>query len=355
MPFDLKSLSITRGGLVSASRPTLRALLLLLGVFAFGTSGYLFVGGEGTSLLDATYMTVITLTTVGYEESIELTGNPTGRIFTMGLLVLGVGTFLYFFSNVTALLVEGTLDRMFWRTRMLRKTHRLNEHTIICGGGDTGKHVIKELLDTSRPFVLIEQDAERIQELYTQLGQEFLAISGDATEDESLLEARIETARGVVACISNDRDNLVVTFSARHLNPSARIVTRCVNLADQAKLRRAGADAVVSPDLVGGMRLVSELVRPTVVSFLDLMLREEHEGLRVEQVTIADDSTLANANVGALRGRGIEGLLVVAVRTTTGAWHYNPRDDMTLTAGAAVVYMGTPATVHALEKLAQGT
>lgn len=353
MPLDLRKLSVTRGGLGSASRPTLRVLFLLLVVFALGVVGYLIVGGEGTSLLDAAYMTVITLTTVGYEESIELTGNPAGRIFTMALLVLGVGTFLYFFSNVTALLVEGTLDHMFWRARMLRKTRQLSEHTIVCGGGDTGKHVIKELLDTGRSFVLIERSTDRIQELYGQLGQEFLALPGDATEDEALQKAGIETASGVIACISNDRDNLVVTFSARHLNPSVRIVTRCVELTDQAKLRRAGADAVVSPDLVGGMRLVSELVRPTVVSFLDLMLREEHKGLRVEQVTVAPNAALADTNVGALRHRKIAGLLVVAVRTVTGTWCYNPDDDMTLMPGVAVVYMGTPATVEAMEDLAQ--
>lgn len=333
-------------------RPMARATVILLGLFVIGTWGYLHFGGPETTFVDALYMTTITLTTVGYGEIVDLSGSEQGRIFTIVLLLVGVGSFLYFFSNVTAFVVEGNLDRLFWRRRMARNIDSLSDHYVVCGGGTTGEHIVKELFDTRRPFVLIEESQDRVDELYAKLGSEFSVVVGDATQDEVLQTAGIDRARGLIACIHSDKDNLVVIFSSRHLNPKLRIVARCSDARDMEKLRRAGADAVVQPDQVGGMRLASELLRPTVVSFLDTMLRDKHLGLRVEEVRVEANSSIQGKTVGDLKKRKILGLLIVALRSEkSGAWTYNPDDSETLSPGTSIVFMGLPETQKTMTEL----
>jgi voltage-gated potassium channel len=335
-----------------ALRPALRSALLIAGLFVVGTVGYKVIGGAGASWLDALYMTTITLTTVGYGEVVDLEGSPGGRLFTIALLLTGVGTFVYFVSNVTAFLVEGTLDRIFSRRRMSRMIDQLRAHYLVCGGGNTGLHVIHELLATRRPFVLVERDPGRIGELQRSLGEEFPALAGDATDDATLVAAGIGRAQGLITCLGEDKDNLVVAFSARALRPALRIVARCLNDADEEKLRRAGADAVVSPNRIGGLRLVSEMVRPAAVSFLDTMLRGRDAALRVEEVTIAPGSALAGSSVAALARRAIPGLLLLALRRGDGTWHYHPDDAARLAAGMGLIFIADPAARAAVEALA---
>ena len=306
-----------------------------------GTIGYRLIGGAEYSLIECLYMTVVTLTTVGYREVIDLSSSPSGQIFTVLLLMLGVGSFLYFFSNMMAFMIEGTLERMFWKRRMTRRIARMRDHYIVCGGGRTGSYVIDELISTDRPFVLIEQDSDRVEELFERFGNEFGVVIGDATSDPSLREAGIEHARGIVSCISSDKDNLIVAFSARDLKPDIRIVTRCTEEREQTKLRKAGSDAVVTPDQIGALRLVSELVRPTVVTFLDQMLRDD-SALRIEEVRIAPGSALESSTLRQLKQRGIGDLMVVAVRMLDGEWLYNPPDSTELVAEMGVVFIGSP-------------
>jgi voltage-gated potassium channel len=325
---------------------------LLLIVFVVGTIGYAIIGGDGHSWLDAVYMTTITLTTVGYEEAIELSGRPWAQAFTIVLLLTGVGTFVYFFSHLTAFLVEGTLERLFWRRRMAREIGRLDDHFVVCGAGRTGEHVLHELIQTRRPFVLVDQDEVRVQELHRRYGVGFPAVVGDATEDEVLIAAGLERARGLVACVSSDKDNILVTFAARHLNPHVRIVARCSEARVEAKLERAGANAIVSPDRIGGLRMISEMVRPTVVSFLDLMLRDAQQRWRVEEVTVHKGSQLDGATPGSLRSRAIRDLAVLAVRAVDGSWIYNPGDESTFEPGMGIIFMGSPEARASLESAA---
>lgn len=332
--------------------PTVRAALLLLVVFVVGTIGYSIIGGEEHSWLDAVYMTTITLTTVGYEEAIELSRRPGAQIFTVVLLLTGVGTFVYFFSNLTAFLVEGTLARLFWRRRMARQINSLSEHDLVCGGGRTGEYVVRELLDTHRPFVLVDENGERVRELHHRYGNDFPAVVGDATEDEVLVAAGIKRARGLIACVSNDKDNILMTFTARLLNRNLRIVARCADARVESKLTRAGANAVVSPDRIGGLRLISEMVRPTAVSFLDLMLRDSEHRWRVEEVTVREGSELEGATAGSLRGREIRDFAVLAVRRVDGSWVYNPDDEARLDVGTAVIFLGSPEARQSLERAA---
>jgi voltage-gated potassium channel len=331
-------------------RSTVRAALYLLVVFVVGTMGYTIIGGSDHSLLEAVYMTTITLTTVGYEEAIDLSGRPGAQLFTVVLLLTGVGTFLYFFSSLTAFATEGAMEHLFWRRRMSLDINRLRDHFIVCGAGKTGEHVVRELIETRREFALVDRDEERVREMQKRYGAEFPAVVGDATEDEILKAAGLAHAHGIIVCFSGDKDNILVTFTARNMSPTIRIVARCADSSIEPKLRKAGADAVVSPDRIGGLRLISEMVRPTAVSFLDVMLRDSEKRWRVEEVTVDRGSELDGVTVGALRGRTIRDLVVLAVRATDGEWVYNPDDDVPFRPGTGVVFLGSPDARTTLER-----
>lgn len=323
-------------------RVLLRTSGLLALVFAIGVAGYLILSGPGYGLLDAVYMTVITLTTVGYGETIDLSNNPAGRAFTIGLLIAGVGSLLYLFSSLTAFIVEGNLAALLRGRRMNKKISNLNGHYIVCGIGATGEHIVRELAATQRPFVAVDTDEARLRHLEEDLKMEFPSVTGDATDDDALRAAGIERAAGLAACIAADKDNLIVTVSARLLNANLRIISRCIDDRIGAKIRQAGANAIVSPNTIGGLRIVSELVRPTVVSFLDIMLRDKEEGLRVEELRIAETDALADTTVGALRRRRLPNVLIVALRQRDGSWVFNPGDEDRLTPGTTLIFMAGP-------------
>jgi voltage-gated potassium channel len=342
-----------RAKIPEALRPAVRAAALLVTIFVAGTVGFRIIGGSEHTLLDAIYMTTTTLTTVGFGEVIRVSDRPAAEVFTVLLLLFGTGTFVYFFSNLTAFVVEGTLERLFWRRRMTRDIDQLREHYVVCGAGHTGEHVTRELSETRRPFVVIDQDEGRVRELHTKLGSEFAALIGDATEDEMLAAAGLARAQGLVACVGSDKDNILVTFTARNLNPSVRIVARCRDVRTQAKLARAGADAVVSPDRIGGLRLVSEMLRPTVVSFLDIMLRDTERRWRVEEVTVQTGSPLDGTTIGALHGRRIKDLLILALHNLDGEWIYNPAPESVLQSKSRIIFMGNQETRATLDDLAR--
>ena len=336
--------------LESGLRVLLRTAALIVLVFATGVGGYLTLAGPEYGLLDAVYMTMITLTTVGYGETIDLSNNPAGRIFTTGLLVVGVGSFVYFFSNLTAFMVEGHLDRLLRDRRMRKSIDALDGHYIVCGTGTTGEHIVRELLATRRPFVAIDDSEERVRRLEERLGVELTAVIGDATEDATLEAAGIDRATGLAACIAADKDNLIVTVSARLLNPRLRIICRGIAEGIADKIIKAGADAVVSPNQIGGLRMVSEMVRPHVVSFLDIMLRDKEEGLRVEEYRVGEGSRLVGSTVGTLRARKLPGVLIVALRDADDAWVFNPDDEAALGAGMTLIFMASPEGREAIER-----
>ncbi|HET7711330.1 MAG TPA: potassium channel family protein [Thermoanaerobaculia bacterium] len=333
-------------------RPLVIATILMFITFTIGVFGYLIIGGEEHGLIDAVYMTAITLTTVGFGEIIDMSRNPAGRLFTIALLFLGVGTFVYFFSALTAFIVEGNLEHLFWRRKMQKDIRSLDGHYVVCGGGFTGEHIVGELLATDRPFVLIESREERVRFLQMHFEANFPAIIGDATHDETLKEAGVERASGLFAAISSDKDNLIITISARLLNPKLRIICRSIDESVDRKMRTAGADVVVSPNLIGGLRMTAEMVRPTVVSFLDLMLRDREKRLRVEESTISASSSLAGLTAGEFRKRAPEDLLLLAIRSAAGEWVYNPRDAVPLQPETTLIYIGSPEVREQISRMA---
>lgn len=304
-------------------------------------AAYMWMGGPNVTLLDAVYMAVVTISTVGYTEIVDTQGNAALRIFNIFYILFGIGIMLYVISATTAFIVEGELNNFFQRRKMLKQVQGMHDHLIICGAGETGSYLVREFLKTGKVFVVIDHDEERLQRI-RQLG-DVPVLTGEGADEEILTTARIQYARGLASVLPEDKDNLLVTVTARQLNPSLRIVARCAEARMIDKLVRAGANAAISPNMIGGLRLASELIRPSVVTFLDLMLREQSATMRVEEVSVGEDSPWTGKKLKDMDlGRRFD-LLTLAVRKRDGELKFNPRDDTELAVGDTVIVMGDAA------------
>ena len=328
-----------------SSRERLRQILVLLvGVIALGTIGYQLI--ERWGFFDSLYMTVVTVSSVSFDSVHPLT--RTGRWFTIGLIVVGRAIVLYAIGALTAFWVEGDLSHLWERRRMERQIAALRDHIIVCGGGEMGRHVARELLRTRRPFVCIEIDPGK-EEALRKLGEGILYIIGDATTSDVLQRARAEAARGLIACMPADKDNLFALMSAHELNPSIRIVSRAVAYDAGPKLLKAGAAAVVSVPTIGGLRLASAMVRPNVVDLLDAMLRAPG-ATRVEEVTVG--RAAAGQTLGALKLQERTAVIVFALRDAATQRHvFNPPPERVLQAGDVLMGCADPEQVAALQRI----
>jgi len=321
------------------------AVAVLLLISAFSIAGYRIIGGPSVTLLQAIYMAVITLAGVGYGEIVETAHNPALRIFNMFVVLFGVTITVYVFSVVTAFLVEGEITNIFWRRKMQRKIGELKGHFIICGLGDTGRFAVDELQKTGTPFVVIEGNAEVIKKFREHHGAEadnFLILDGDATDEEIMDEAGIDKAKGLIAALSSDKDNLVIIVMARQRRDDLRIVARYTEPKFSDRMMKAGANSTVSPNRIGGLRLASEALRPHVVGFLDLMLREQSRTLRIEDIEVRGGSAWISQTLGELRMHQRYNLLVMAVKNILGdnAFIANPTDNLRVTPGTVLIVMG---------------
>jgi len=346
--------------LVEIYRRLARSVFFLAIVLAIGTFGYWYIGrsaGHDYALADCLYMTAITIASVGYTEVFPVREVPYMQGFTMVLILLGVLSLVYFSSAVLALFVESDLRHAWRQTRMRKVIDRMKNHIIVCGAGATGATVIRELVAIQHEFVAIDTDAERLKRIESEIGAGKVPhIAGDATDDDVLLQAGIERARGVVVALPEDKDNLFVTVSARQLNPGARIVARGIESGTAEKLKRAGANEVISPNAIGGMRMVSVMVRPTVVEFLDKMLRDREKNLRIEEVPIPEGSPLAGKALKDTPIRKITDLLVIAAYQPDSAqdYVYNPGPDFVLRKGVVIIVLGMVDDVVRLRKYVNG-
>ena len=323
-------------------------LAAVVATVAVGTAGYWLVGGGQWTFGDCLYQTVIGITTAGFGEIVPLGATALGRPFTIVLLCGGMVAVGWFVTTVAAVLIEGELSGLTWRKRMDTRVKQLSGHTVVCGAGSTGIHCVRELAAIGAPFVVVERSEEIARAVSKEHGCP--AVVGDATHDEVLVDAGIARARGVISALTDDKDNLFVTVTARALNPSLRIVAKAVDPRAEGKLRRAGADSVVSPTQIGGLRLVSEMVRPQVVSFLDLMLRDRDRTLRVDEITFPPAPGGASRRVSDL-GLARHRLLLLAVKETSGGeprFTYNPPPEHLLTGGETLIVLGEPERVRQL-------
>ncbi|MBM2824376.1 MAG: Voltage-gated potassium channel Kch [Dehalococcoidales bacterium] len=324
--------------------------IILVAIQIIGTIGYLLIGGEQYSFLDAFYMVFITIATIGYGEIIDLSNSAAGRIFTMFIAVAGIGVLAYTATNLTALVVEGELTKSFRRKRMEKRAGNLEGHYIICGLGEVGLNIASELTATKRPYVIVDISQSNIQRILATLGEQIF-IEGDATDNDTLLKAGVAKARGLFAVAGDDNQNLVISLTAKQINPKVRVVARCTNIKNSEKIKRAGADAVVSPGFIGGVRMASEMLRPTVVSFLDMMLRETDRNLRVEAIALPD--RFVGKPISALDLRRHPHTLVLAIKTKDG-WLYNPARDYVVQTTDTLVYISTTEGKDALETFLHG-
>jgi voltage-gated potassium channel len=323
-------------------------LLVFVLTMATGTVGFRIVGAPDTSWVDAVYMTYLTVSTIGFHEVVDLSASPGGRLFTMAIAAVGIVNFTYIVSVMTAFLVEVDLNEAFRRRRMQKRIDGLTGHYIVGGLGRVGDNVTSELIATGRSYVAIDIDPVKLA-AHRERHPEALCLQGDAGEDDVLLAAGLRRAAGVFAITGDDAKNLVIVLSARQLAPAARVVARCHDVKFVDKIRRVGADDIVSPDFTGGLRLASSMVRPHVVSFLDEMLRAD-KALRVEQVSVPEGFQCGPLSELALSSPEYV-LLAIGERTEFGQpeWQFNPQADFVVRPGATLVVMATPEGRRALE------
>lgn len=330
-------------------RNLLFAFLALLLVMLVGTVGYRYLGAEHDSWVDCFYMTFITISTIGFVEAVDVSHYPYGRLFTVFIGFTGIGVLGYVLSTVTAFILENDLNVEWRRKKMLQKIAKLEGHYIVCGVGRVGSNVVHELAMTGRTCVLVDGNLQQIENcLSRRSGLHYLV--GDATDNDTLLAAGVKRAKGVFAVAQDDSQNLVISLSAKQLNPNLRVVARCHDVKNAEKTLRAGADEIVSPDFTGGLRLVSAMVRPQVVSFLDEMLKSE-DNLRMEEIVIPEGFDSKHLSVINPSGRDF---VVLAIRQQQSGWIFNPHAEHTLHEGDVMMVMTTPEGRNRLEEMIQG-
>lgn len=317
-------------------------IVLVLG----GTVGY-YVLEPRYSLFDSFYMTVTTLTTVGYGEIYPL--SDAGRWFTVGLLLVGVAGFIYTGTEIVRLALSGELQQHYGRQRMARALAQLSNHLIICGYGRMGRFVCQEFSKQGLPFVIIDRRGELLQDFAVVHG---IPVTGDATSDEVLKKAGVERARALVTVAASDADNLYITMSARLLNERLFIVARAEAEHAEQKLIRAGANRVVSPYAIGGSKVAHAVLRPAVVDFIELATRTGHLELQIEETQVRPGSPLVGQGLHASRLRQELGVVIVAIKKEKGGMVYTPPAETVLEVGDTLIALGRRAQLDRLDVLA---
>jgi len=321
--------------------------IVIVGVIAYGTIGYMVI--EQWDILDALYMTIITLTTVGYREVHPLSN--AGRIFSIVLMLSGVGAMFYALGVGARIVLEGEIREILGRKRLSKKIESMRNHYIICGYGRMGSIICKELKHYKAQFVVIEANPDVV----ASMDGDILCLQGDATHDSVLREAGIERAKGLISVLSSDADNLYVVLSARGLNPNLMIVARASEEGAEQKLLRAGADKVVSPYYIGGLRIAHTVLKPAVVDFIEFATRGRHIELQMEEINVTGkakikDQTLHESGIGEKLG-----IIIVAIKRADGEMVFNPTSKSIIREGDTLIAMGEATQLQELEKMAGHT
>jgi len=320
----------------------------LVSIIAFGTFGYSLI--EDWKVFDALYMTIITLATVGFREVHEL--SPEGKIFTIVLIIGGTGIIAYTLSSLIQFTLEGQLRKILGRKKLESRIGKLRDHYIICGYGRIGHLICREFQSRPTPFVIVEQNPNHIERLERE---GYMYVEGDATDDETLLAAGIEHAKGLITAVTSDTDNVYITLTARGLNPKLFILARAGEEGAEKKLMRAGASKVISPYTIGASRMAQAILRPSVVDFIELATASEHLALQIEEIRIAADSVLAGKNLIDSGIRQSMGIIIVGIKESDGKMTFNPPPDKNIEPNSVLIILGERPAISQLEKIARGS
>jgi voltage-gated potassium channel len=321
------------------------AVLFLAGVTALGTVGYVLI--EGWSLWDAFYMTIISVTTAGYREVHPM--STLGEAWTAFVLIAGISTLFYTASQVMAEVVEGELYQRFESRRYKRMLDKLTNHFILCGYGRIGSVIAEEFRRQGIPYVVVDRDSDRVHRVIAAGG---IAIEADASRDDVLTRVGLHRARGLIAAVGTDAENVYTVLTARVLRPDLYIIARIESSDAEAKLRRAGADRVLSPYQLGGVQMAATAIRPAVVDFMRLATTSERMDLAAEQIEIAEGSMFVGRSIKQTNLRQEFGVIVVAINRSAGHMEFNPEPEAVMAAGDQLVVLGNSNQLKALESAA---
>ena len=309
------------------------SFILLFAIILAGTIGYSVF--EDMPVFDAFYMTVITISTVGFSEIKPL--SQVGRIITVIVIVSGISVLTYTLGQVARIFVEGELQRILGRRKLEKQISKLNDHYIICGNGRIGTIICRELSDENISFVVIEQDSEKIKQLEED---NFLYLNMDATLEEALLQAGIKKAKGIVTAVGSDADNVFITLTAKGLRPDIFVLARASDVQNESKILRAGASRVVCPYLFGGRRMAQILKKPTVVDFIDSAMMDSQLGLKMEEAVVGPASDLIGKTLIDSQIRQRFGVVIVAIKKPTNEMVFNPTPEEKLESEDTIVVIG---------------
>ena len=334
--------------------------LLIVGTIGFyALNNYYSPDSQDVTLFDSLYYCVISLTTVGYGDNLDLLnlpepGKTLGIVFTVLYLLVGYGVILWAFSKFLANLVEGSLSGLLKRREILKKIEKLEGHYILCGIGNTGATIVDEFIKTNNDFVIIDIDEKQMENLKSHFKEtDLLYIVGDAAEEEILLNAGIKNASGLISNLPDDRGNVFLTLTARSLNKELRIISHAYETKSREKLIQAGTDRVVYPSQIGALRMVSEMIRPTVVTFLDKMLRDD-QNKRVSEIKLSENSKYVGKEINTSSIYEDTGLNIVAIhdKSFDDGFHFNPSGSHVLKGNTTLVVIGDAEQIQKLETFA---
>ena len=314
------------------------AFLILFTVFIVGTTGFHFI--EGWSFIDSFYTTITTLTTVGYGDFTPRTAE--GKIFTVFIIIFGVGTMLYSLVLMAETFIEARLRRLLGRGKLEKIIEKMNNHYIICGGGRIGFLICRELITGKMPCVVIDNNPEVIQRAQDE---GFVCFKGDATQDKILIEAGIKRAKGIVCVLPSDAENLYVILTAKELNQQVYIISRSEEEESEHRLLRAGADRVMSPYTLGGMRMAMAILRPAMLDFIEITTRQQSLELRMEEISVCKGSPIISLSLEDSGIRQRYGLIIVAVKKDSGKMIFNPLANYIIAEGDMLIAMGEDENV----------
>ena len=321
-------------------------LLMVIALILMGVTGYMYL--EKWPFLDALYMTVITLATVGFKE--VHTMNRAGEIFTMCLITSGVGVFTYGAATFSRLLVEGEFRMVFEKRRLKKGMRKLQNHVIVCGFGRLGEKICQDLKENGEEFVVIENDPDQISRLS---GMGYLYVEADASDEDAMEEAGVKRAKALIAVVGSDSDNLFLTLSARELNPEIHIVTRVEDNASTKKLYKAGANRVLSPYDAGARMLANAALKPTISELMELSTRMGPISLRMEEAVVEEGSILDGVQIGKSRIREKTGAIVLALRRSDTSQIIRPQIDTKISGGDILVVVGSKEDLEKIKLLAK--